>query len=86
MAEAEELPEVKLLRPDGREMSGDTHFGGRPQFIQAHHTPECCGRPMALLVQLDGLDFPEAELPDSALAYLWVCRQCFQTSSDLQCM
>jgi hypothetical protein len=81
-----DLPEVKLLPADGREVSGDTKFGGKPQFIQSHNTPECCCQPMALLVQVDGLDFPEAGLPDSSLAYLYVCRQCFQVSSDLQSM
>ena len=82
----EVYPEIPLLPVDGREVSGDTKFGGLPQFIQSRNTPECCGRKMTLLVQIDGLDFPEAQLPDSSLAYLYVCRQCFETSCDLQCM
>ena len=79
------LPEVNLMRADGCPTSNGTKFGGLPQFIQCDSTPDCCGRPMALLARLDGLDFPEVDLPDSALAYLWVCRQCFQVSSELQC-
>lgn len=86
MSEAECLPEVKLLRSDGQQMFGDSRFGGHPQFIQVNNTPDWCGHAMALLVQIDALDFPEANMPDSALAYLWVCRQCYQVSADLQCM
>lgn len=86
MADAEGLPEVKLLRADDREACAGTRFGGWPQFIQVDNTPDCCGRPMALLAQLDGLDYPEAELPDSALVYVFVCRQCFDVSAELQCM
>ncbi len=81
-----ELPEVKLIPADGREISGATKFGGKPTFIQGDHTPECCGARMALLAQLDGLDYPEAELPDSALVYLFLCNQCFGVSAELQCM
>ena len=81
-----DFAEVKLVPADGRAVSGDTKFGGQPTFIQSRNTPECCGRAMSLLVQIDGLDFPEAGLPDSALAYLYVCRECFEVSSDLQCM
>ena len=40
----------------------------------------------ALLAQLDGLDYPEAKLPDSSLIYVFVCRQCFEVSAELQCM
>jgi hypothetical protein len=63
----EELPEVKLVPADGREASGDTKFGGKPTFIQGDYTPECCGNRMALLAQLDELDYLEADLPDSSL-------------------
>jgi hypothetical protein len=82
----EELPEVKLVAADGRGMSGDTKFGGKPTFIQRDSTPECCGQPMVLLAQLDGFDYPEAALPDSALVYVFLCRRCFEVSAELQCM
>jgi hypothetical protein len=81
-----ELPEVKLAAVDGREMSGDTKFGGKPQFIQGNYTPDCCGQKMSLLAQLDGLDYKEAELPDSALVYVWLCRRCFDVRAEMQCM
>jgi hypothetical protein len=81
-----ELPEVKLAAVDGREMSGDTKFGGKPQFIQGDFTPDCCGQKMTLLAQLDGLDFPEAELPDSSLVYVWLCQKCFDVHGDIQSM
>ena len=82
----DEFPELRLVPADGRDASGDTKLGGRATFIQGDHTPECCGRRMSLLAQLDGLDYPEAELPDSALVYVFVCRQCFDVTAELQCM
>jgi hypothetical protein len=81
-----ELPEVKLVPADGRDVPGETKFGGRPTIIQGHRPPECCGVTMQLFVQVDGLDFPEAELPDSALVYLYLCRQCFGVSAHLESM
>ena len=82
----DELPEVRLIAADGRGVFRDTKFGGKPTFIQGDHTPECCGRRMVLLAQLDGLDYPEANLPDSALVYVFLCPQCFDVSAELQCM
>lgn len=82
----DEFPEVKLVPADGREVSGATQFGGKATFIQGDHTPECCGRKMTLLAQLDGLDYPEAKLPDSSLVYLFLCQQCFDVHAELQCM
>ena len=81
-----QLPELKLLPADGRPASGETKLGGKPQWVQGDHTPECCGSRMVLLAQIDGLDFPEAKLPDSALVYTFLCPQCFGVSSELQCM
>ena len=82
----DELPLVKLLPADGRDVSGATHFGGMPTFIQNHRVPECCGHPMSLLAQLDSLDYREADLPDSALVYVFICRSCFDVQADMQCM
>ncbi|WP_152049227.1 hypothetical protein [Tautonia marina] len=77
---------MKLVPADGREVSGGTQFGGKPTFIQGDYTPECCGHRMVLLAQLDGLDYPEARLPDSALVYVFLCPKCFDVSAELQCM
>jgi hypothetical protein len=82
----DELPEVKLMPADGREASGETKLGGEATFIQGDYTPECCGGRMVLLAQLDGLDYPEARLPGSALVYVFLCRKCFGVSAELQCM
>ena len=82
----EELPEVKLVPTDGREVAGSTKLGGKPSFIQGDYTPTCCGQKMVLLAQVDGLDYPEAEMPDSALVYVILCRRCFDVSAELQCM
>jgi hypothetical protein len=80
-----ELPEVKLVPADGRGGSGGTKLGGEADFIQGDYTPDCCGKRMVLLAQLDGLDYPEARLPDSALVYVFLCKQCFGVHAELQC-
>lgn len=82
----DELPEVKLVAANGRGSSGETKFGGKPTWIQGDYTPECCDQKMVLLAQLDGLDYREAELPDSALVYVFLCPKCFDVSAQLQCM
>ena len=81
-----ELPEIKITFSDGRETSGATHLGGKATFIQGDHTPDCCGQRMTLLAQLDGLDYPEAELPDTALVYVFLCQRCFSVYAEMQCM
>lgn len=81
---ADELPELKLLPADGRTPTGATQFGGRP--VLTHPSPpECCGRAMALFAQLDGLDYPEADLPDAGVVLVYLCRQCLGVLASLEC-
>jgi hypothetical protein len=72
-----ELPEVKLIRADGKPCSGESKFGGRPPWLCGEFKEECCGQPMVLLGQFDELDFPEAELPGRMMAYVFICRKCY---------
>ncbi len=81
-----ELPEIILSRADGKPGTGSTKFGGAAEFIQGDYTPDCCGSRMTLLAQLDGLDYREADLPDSSLVYVFVCSHCFSVHAELQCM
>jgi hypothetical protein len=62
-----------------------TRIGGVPEWIQCEWLPECCGTRMQFLAQIDSLDIPEAELPDCALIYVFVCTKCFDTACQLQC-
>jgi uncharacterized protein YwqG len=81
-----ELPEVRLAPvPAGVKGSAGTKLGGKPQWIQAEWRPECCNQPMSFLGQIDSLDIPEAELPDSALVYVFFCPECFDVDCHLQC-
>jgi hypothetical protein len=72
-----ELPEVKLLRADGRATVGETKLGGKPTFLCGEFQEECCGQPMVLLGQFDELDFPEADLSGRMIAYVFVCQKCY---------
>ena len=83
---SKKLPKLKILYADKREISGASYLGGSATFIQADRTPSCCEHKMQLLAQLDSLDYPEAELPDSALVYVFVCPHCFVVDAQLQCM
>ena len=80
---AVELPEVKLMRCGNMPVA--TKLGGTPEWIQVEWKPECCGKPMVFLGQIDSLDMPEAALPDSALVYVFFCSKCFDVAAQLQC-
>jgi hypothetical protein len=76
----EDLPEVRLIRADGRVMGGDTKWGGRPTLVCGDVHDECCGQAMALLGQFDAIDYPEMDWPGRALVYVFVCTKCFAFS------
>lgn len=80
------LPEIRLapVASDLDEAAG-TKLGGEPEWVQVAWEPECCGRPMMFLAQIDSLDIPQAELPDSSLVYVFFCPACFDVTSQLQC-
>jgi uncharacterized protein YwqG len=83
---SKKLPKVKIVYADNREISGASQFGGSATFIQADRTPSCCDSKMQLLAQLDSLDYPEAQLPDSAFVYVFICPHCFDVEAQMQCM
>ena len=62
-----------------------TRIGGEPEWIQVEWQPECCGSRMRFLAQIDSLDLPDSNFPDSALIYVFVCPTCFETTCQLQC-
>ena len=84
--EMADLPEIRLtpITSDSQKAVG-TKLGGEPEWIQVEWRPECCGKPMVYLAQIDSLDIPQAKLPDSAIVYLFFCPKCFETTSQMQC-
>lgn len=78
-----ELPEVCFLLSATGDEAG-TKLGGNADWIQVPCEPECCGQPMSFLGQLDSLDIPAANLPDSALVYVLYCPKCFNVAAQLQ--
>ena len=73
----DELPEVRLIRADGRPTHGATKFGGMATFVCGEFKEECCGQRMVLLGQFDELDFPDAILPDRMVVYVFICLKCY---------
>jgi hypothetical protein len=72
----DQLPEIKLIRADGRPTRGETKLGGQGTFLCGKFNEECCGQPMMLLGQFDELDFPEANLLGRMIVYVFICPKC----------
>ncbi len=93
-----EIPEIKLVaKPETEEAknavgdkwideAGPRHkLGGKPDFIQDEDWPYCrCGKKMTFYVQLDSLS-GDYNLADCGIIYVFVCYDCFETKSVLQC-
>lgn len=81
------IPEIRLAPVSSNsEGSGETKIGGAPTWIQEPMTMECrCRCPMTFLGQFDTLDIPETRFPDSAMIYVFVCTNCWQTEAVMQC-
>lgn len=83
---AKELPETRFVHIGDETMRVvETKLGGLPQWIQNEWEPDCCGEAMTFLGQFDSLDIPKAELPDSAIVYVFFCRKRFDTANHMQC-
>ncbi len=81
-----ELPEYRLaVVPTTDAPITESKLGGKPTWIQVEWQPECCGTPMTFLGQIDSLDIQEANLPNSAIIYIFFCGKCFDVSAQLQC-
>lgn len=72
----EQLPEIKLVRADGRRTGGATKLGGTATFLCGEFNEICCGQPMVLLGQFDERDFPEANLLGRMIVYVFICPKC----------
>lgn len=82
--EYDEIEEIRLKNSETGKRVG-TKIGGEPSWIQNEWKPECCGQRMLFLAQIDSLDIPEVDFPDSALVFVFVCTKCFETTSQMQC-
>ena len=92
------FPEIKLIpQPETDEAKevfghkwaepeiGYRHkLGGNPEWIQDDEWPECCQKKMTFFAQLDSVG-DDIHLGDCGLIYVFVCFDCFNTKSMLQC-
>lgn len=80
--EARAMPKFKWAPQE----AGTRHqLGGEPTFLQRTDWPECssCGQKMTFYGQLDSIN-DDVILADCGLIYVFVCFDCYTTSSILQ--
>ena len=80
--EAAELPKFKWAGPE----IGTRHrLGGEPSFIQPADYPLCtsCGETMTFYGQLDSIN-DDYVLADVGLVFVFVCFNCFTSTSFIQ--
>jgi uncharacterized protein YwqG len=81
-SEAKSLPTFKWASPE----IGTRHqLGGDPSFIQRDEYPICpdCGNPMTFYAQIDSVN-DDICLADCGMVYVFVCFDCFKTTSFIQ--
>lgn len=80
--EAAELPGFKWA---AAEVGKRHQLGGEPTFIQSADYPPCvdCGATMTFYGQLDSIN-DEYILADAGLVFVFVCFDCFTTTSFVQ--
>jgi hypothetical protein len=60
-------------------------IGGEPDWIQSEEVPFCtCGKKMSFYGQLDSLG-DEYAIADCGMIYAFLCWDCLETKSVLQC-
>jgi hypothetical protein len=77
--EAGDLPKFKWASPE----IGTRHqLGGEPHFLQTEAWPECqgCHEPMTFYGQLDSVN-DEICIADCGLIYVFICFDCYSTTS-----
>jgi Domain of unknown function (DUF1963) len=77
--EARDLPRFKWASPE----IGTRHqLGGEPQFLQNEAWPECqsCHKRMTFYGQLDSVN-DEICIADCGLIYVFICFDCYSTTS-----
>jgi hypothetical protein len=80
--EAAELPGFKWAGPE----VGKRHrLGGEPSFLQQLEHPRCssCSEDMTFYGQLDSIN-DEIVLADAGLVFVFVCFDCFTSTSFIQ--
>lgn len=79
--------EAALLQPfkyAGKPIGTRHQLGGEPDFIQDDETPVCtCKRRMTFYAQLDSIN-DDYCLADCGMIYVFVCFDCYETTSVLQ--
>jgi hypothetical protein len=65
-----------------KEMGTRHQLGGEPNFLQAQMWPNCpaCRKQMTFYAQLDSIS-DEICIADCGMVYVFVCFDCFQTTS-----
>ena len=83
-AETAEAQAVLGFKWAGERAGARSKVGGSPDWLQTESVPTCtCGEPMTFHAQLDSLG-DKVCLADVGMLYVFVCFDCFATSSVLQ--
>lgn len=64
-------------------VEGACRLGGEPDWIQVDRTPQCCGRPMVFVAQLDNMDV--MNFGDGGDGYAFLCAECGAAKFLWQC-
>jgi hypothetical protein len=80
--EANALPKFKWAP---KEIGTRHQLGGEPQFLQRESWPNCpaCRKSMTFYGQLDSIN-DDICIADCGMIYVFVCFECFETTSILQ--
>jgi len=86
------LPELKLMFDHAQlsdmGISGSnskTKIGGTPDWIQVEEQNSCCGTEMTFYAQFDSSIGGPYNIVDAGMLYVFVCDQCGQSISRMQC-
>jgi hypothetical protein len=83
--ETEEARSVIGFQYAGNEIGKRSKLGGEADWIQGEETPKCtCGKNMSFYGQLDSIG-DSICLADCGMIYIFVCPDCLETKSVLQC-
>ena len=80
-----EAAEIEPFKWAGPEVGKRHQLGGEPAFQQSVEVPSCssCGEPMTFYGQLDSIN-DEIVLADAGLVFVFVCFDCFTSTSFIQ--
>ena len=96
----EKVPAGKAAIPDLDKIGMRSKLGGKPDWCQSAKVPNCsdCGAPMSFIAQIDSMEHKEGYNPhavdydkqdymfaDVGMIYVFMCFDCMETQSVLQC-